>query len=44
VPAFGHNCSSLDDDGAHHWVWVRLSPSLLRQFKGTTHESIIIGL
>ena len=44
VPAFSHNYTSLDDGGTYHWVGVCLSPSLLRQFKRTAHESLIFGL
>ena len=43
MPAFGHDFASLDDDGAHHWIWVCLSPSLLRKFKRTAHESLILS-
>ena len=34
--------ASLDDGGTYHWVGVCLSPSLLRKFKRTAHESLIL--
>ncbi len=42
--ASGALYTSLDDGGTYHWVGVCLSPSLLRQFKRTAHESLILSL
>jgi hypothetical protein len=44
MPAFSHDFTSLNDDRAHHWVGVCLTPSLLRQFKRTAHKKLILGL